>query len=248
MVKILLNKKQQKIIYNIHQASNRWVVFFGGLMSDRKGTKALAFENFCKKNNFSYIRFDYLGHGDSDLDFTKCNINIWLENCLDIIDNLTEEKIIIIGSSLGGWLALLTGLKRPERIQGIITIAVAADFTEDLIWDILTTENKQKLQKGEIYNLPSEYCDGNYPITMDLIKSGRENFLLRNKKKINLKQKIRLFHGMQDEDVPYQYSIDVAQRLASKDVNLTLVKNGDHRMSNDSEIKLVCDAILELDK
>jgi pimeloyl-ACP methyl ester carboxylesterase len=234
----LEDSKGRKIYYDIIGDGQDAIIFAGGLMSDKEGSKAITFEKFAIEAKRSYIRFDYLGHGISDAKFQETNINDWRDNLFLIIDKLTTGKITLIGSSLGGWLVLLAALRRKERVKKIITIAAAPDFTEDLLWDDFSSKIKKQLEVGEIYNLPSDYCDGEYPISMQLIESGRENFLLRGGK-ININIPVRLLHGMEDKDVPYQYSQKIADKLTSNDVEVELIKSGDHRMSEPEILKQI---------
>ena len=228
-----------KIIYNKLSGDGNYYVFLGGLMSDRNGTKALFFEDYCRMHGFSYIRFDYLGHGESDLIFSECNIQTWLQNSCDIINNFTNGKVTIIGSSLGGWLMCLVAQKFPDKIKALIGIAAAPDFTENLMWNKFSDETKKLLSTGNIYNIPCDYDIQGYPITMDLIKSGRRNLILGSKSKLNINIPIKLFHGMEDQDVPYEYSINLAKKVTSDNVEVILIKNGDHRLSDEDSLKLI---------
>jgi len=241
----LITESGHKIIYDIVSGDDNYIVFLSGLMSDRLGSKATYLKEFCKKQGYSYICFDYLGHGDSDLKFTECTINTWLSNTQEILNKLVPNKAILVGSSLGGWLSLRAAELDARKIKAIVGLAAAPDFTEDLMWDIFSLEVKELLESGEIYNLPSDYCDGNYPITMELIKSGRENLLLR-KEKIDVDFPVRLFQGMKDDDVPYQYAIKIAENLVSEDVEVNLIKDGDHRLSTDEQLANIATTVTHL--
>ena len=228
----LITESGHKIIYDIVSGDDNYIVFLSGLMSDRLGSKATYLKEFCKKQGYSYICFDYLGHGDSDLDFTECNLDIWLANISEILDELIPKKAILVGSSLGGWLAIRLAEKKHPKIAAILGLAAAPDFTEDLIWSQLDKKNKELLKKGQIYNLPSEYCEANYAITYQLIESGRRNLLL-NKEKIKIEIPVRLLQAMEDDDVPYGYAIKLAEKITSKNLSLQLIKNSDHRLSDE---------------
>lgn len=238
-----ITKDGHKIVYNYLKGEQEFLVFLGGLMSDMEGTKAVFFEEYCKRKGYSYIRFDYLGHGESDLEFTDCTIDTWLNNVIEMLTIVVNEKVTLIGSSLGGWLMCLAAQRFSDQIKNLIGIAPAPDFTEYLIWDNLSESGKEELVNNNIYNLPS--CDEEgkpYPITMDLVKSGRKYLLLDSKSKLNINIPVRLFHGMQDEDVPYEYSIKLANQLSSTDVEVKLIKDGDHRLSDDKILKsIACD-------
>lgn len=220
------------------------IVFLGGLMSDMEGTKAIALEEYCKKHEYNFIRFDYLGHGESDGKFTDGTISKWKDNVIAVIDNLTEGAVLLVGSSLGGWLMHLAALERKDRIIAMIGIAAAPDFTKDLMWDMFDDNVKEELEEKGIYNMPSEYSDCPYPITMDLITDGKQNLLLD--KDIDLDIPVRLIHGTKDDDVPYELSMKLSERLISEDVQVTLVKKGDHRMSDDAAIQILCRTLEEL--
>jgi pimeloyl-ACP methyl ester carboxylesterase len=235
------DKSGHKIIYNHLELGTNYLVFLGGLMSDRKGSKALFFEDYARKNNYSYIRFDYLGHGDSDLAFTDCNIDIWLDNVLEILVKLTKDyQVNLLGSSLGGWLALLAAQKMPDKIAKILTIAAAPDFTEELIWSQLDQASRAKLLAGQIYNLSGcDDIDSYYPITIDLINSGRNNLLLANEQPLALTMPITLIHGMKDIDVSYEYSVRLVNKLIDNPLyspKLILLKQGDHRLSDQNSL------------
>ncbi len=228
----LIDKKNNKIIYDeVQNNHKKTIIFLSGLKSDRKATKASFFKKYAIQNHYHYICFDYAGHGDSDLEFQDCNIDIWLENIKEIIENLAKKEVVLIGSSLGAWLGLKIAELMPDKISAFIGISSAPDFTEDL-WRVFSDEVKKKLEKGEIYNLSSKYCEGEYPITLQLIESGRINLLLKAKE-ININKPVRLFHSMQDEDVDYNYSIKIMEKLTSKDAELKLFKDGNHSLSDE---------------
>lgn len=221
------------------------VIFLGGFMSDMEGTKAIALEHFCREKGYSFIRFDYFGHGYSSKTFTEGTISQWLENALKVIDDLTEGKQILVGSSMGGWLMLLTALKRPERIAALLGIASAPDFTEELIWQQFSPRQQQQLMEEGLVDLSSEYSDTPYPITKALIEDGR-NHLLLQKDTINITVPVRLIHGKKDDDVPAAVSERLHEKLASGDKKLILVHDGDHRMSTPENITLLCKTLSEI--
>jgi len=217
------------------------IIFMGGFISDMEGSKALFLEKFAKEKNIPFIRFDYFGHGKSSGKFTDGTIGRWKEDALKVIDELTDAPQILIGSSLGGWISLLSAIERPEKIAALIGIAPAPDFTEELIWDVLKPEEKEILQKEGMYVLPSEYCDDpeedDYPITMNLIEEARSHMLLGNP--ININCPVRLIHGKKDKDVPYQTSNRIKEKLTSKNVEITFVEDGDHRMSDEKNLEII---------
>jgi pimeloyl-ACP methyl ester carboxylesterase len=223
------------------------VVFLGGFMSDMMGIKATSLENFCKSKSYDFIRFDYFGHGKSSKVFTDCTIGMWKQNVLDVLDNLTTGKQIIVGSSMGGWLMLLAALERPQIVAGLIGVASAPDFTEDLIWDKLSGSLQNELQTTGRYDLKSEYGEAPYPITMSLIEEGRGHLLLRRVTPLGaISCPVRLIHGLKDEDVPSSLTTRLANLLSTNDVKINLVEDGDHRMSTPANIELLCNTLEEL--
>lgn len=219
------------------------IVFLGGFMSDMTGTKATALEQWAQKNNQSYIRFDYFGHGQSSGKFTDGTISIWKHNVLTVIDTLTEGPQIIVGSSMGGWLMLLAARERPEKTAAIIGIASAPDFTKNLMWDKMTNEQQKELTTNGSIDLPSDYSDEPYPTTLELIEDGKKHLLLDSA--IEITCPVQLIHGMKDDDVPYTLSVALAEKLTSQNVQTHLIKKSDHRMSSDDDIAFLLKTIEE---
>ena len=210
------------------------VLFLGGFQSDMSGTKATALEKYAQQNHVPFTRFDYYGHGLSSGDFQKGTISRWLDDSLAIVDQCKPE--ILIGSSMGAWIALLVAKIRPQ-IKTIITIAAAADFTEDLIWQKFTTTMKEELLQKNIYYLASDYDEKPQPITLQLIEDGRKHLLLR--KPLALSVAIHLIHGMKDKDVPWQTSLKLLETISNPNVKLTLIKGGDHRLAKPQHLDLL---------
>lgn len=229
------------------RADKPGVVFMGGFMSDMEGSKAVFLQEFCQQHDLQYTRFDYFGHGESTGDFTDGTITRWHEDALLVLDKITVGKQVFVGSSMGGWIALLCALARPERLHSLVGIAAAPDFTEDLIWHQLTNENKEMLRDVGVVNIPSCYDDGDpYPITMKLIEDGRKHLLLGGTVDINCP--VRLLHGMQDQDVPYQTTLEITKQLETDDVQILLSKAGDHRMSDEVSLNLLGNVLQEATK
>lgn len=198
------------------------------------GIKAQALADHCRARNRSLLRFDYFGHGASSGDFRAGSIGRWLEDALAVIDGLTEGPQILIGSSMGGWVALLAALARPERVAALIGIAPAPDFTEDLIWDRLSeAQKRQLLESGELAT-PSAYEADVIPITLRLVEEGRRHLLLRGP--IPLGCPVRILHGMEDPDVPYQTSLRFLKKLEGTEAVLELIEDGDHRLSRPEDL------------
>ncbi len=237
-----LNEKPQRIAYHTRPGtpgdSRPGVIFCGGFNSTMDGSKALALDALCTKEKLAFTRFDYQGHGVSDGDFVDGNIDRWLTDTLSIIDQLnTDRKHIIAGSSMGGWIATLAAKKRPDRIAGLITIAAAPDFTETLLPGRLNELQQQALVDGNIVIMHSAYDDSPYPLSPQLISESRQHCILHSRLKLDIP--VRLIHGTSDDDVPHQCSIDLLHTLQCDDAQLTLVKNGDHRLSSPPQLELL---------
>tara|TARA_R110002072_G_scaffold4093_6_gene28927 strand:- start:976 stop:1821 length:846 start_codon:yes stop_codon:yes gene_type:complete len=210
------------------------LIFLGGFMSDMTGTKATFLEDYAKQQGRAFVRFDYLGHGQSSGAVTDGTIGRWVDDTLAVIDDLTDGPQILIGSSMGGWIMLLAALQRKARIVGLQGIAAAPDFTENLMWETFSETVKETLIRDGVYKEPNAYSDTPYSITLKLIEDGRHHLLMGGK--IALDCPVRLLHGMADLDVPYQLSTKLARRLTGKDVEVQLVKEGDHRLSEPPQL------------
>lgn len=210
------------------------LVFLGGFMSDMSGGKAQALEGYARAQGRAFLRFDYRGHGASSGRFEDATIGDWRGDALAMLDEMTEGPQILIGSSMGGWIMLLAALARPERIAGLIGIAAAPDFTEDLIWARATAEQRAALENVGYVDNPSAYSEEPYRITRRLIEEGRGHLLLN--RPIALICPVRLIHGLEDPDVPWQTSLRLAEALESKDVEVTLVKGAGHRLSEPADL------------
>jgi pimeloyl-ACP methyl ester carboxylesterase len=233
-----------RIAYRRIRGKSPGIVFCTGFMSDMTGSKALAVEEWARRRGQACLRFDYRGHGESEGNFADGTIGLWKEDALGVFDAQTEGPQIVIGSSMGGWIALLLALARPTRVSGLIGIAAAPDFTEDLIWAKLPPPLRAKLETDGFFQEPSAYGETPYTITRALIEDGRRHLLLRGP--IAFTGKVRLLHGMLDPDVPWQWSPKIAEKLAGADTRVTLIKDGDHRLSREQDLKLLTDALDEL--
>ena len=240
----VIGDQDRKIAYHKTDGQGLTVIFCGGYMSDMEGTKALFLEKTCKELGLSYVRFDYSGHGQSSEEFTDGTIGKWKDDALAIIDQVTDGPLIIVGSSMGGWIGLLVSLARKERIAAFIGIAAAPDFTRELMWDKYSEAIKNTLKTEGVYLEPSEYSDEPYRVSYGLIQDG-ENHILLNKR-IELHCPIRLFHGLLDEDVPSEYSSRIAEKVMSDDVIISFNKNGDHRLSTEADLERLKSALVEL--
>ena len=224
------------LAYRKTDGSGPGVIFLHGLNSDMDGGKALALEALCRDRGRAFVRFDMFGHGQSDGAFRDGTISRWTEDAVVILDHLTTGPQVLVGSSMGGWVMLKTALARPDRIAGLMGIAAAPDFTEELMWAQFPDEAKDQLLRTGSIALPSDY-DEPYEITMGLIEDGRTNLLLRQS--IQLDKPMRLVHGMADADVPFETSTRIANQVTGEEVHLVLVKDGDHRLSRPEDLKLL---------
>ncbi len=229
-----------EIAYHQLTGEKTTLIFCGGFRSDMEGSKAIFLEEFCGDNGYGFVRFDYFGHGQSGGAFTDGSISMWLSDTLDIIDKLTTGKILIVGSSMGGWLMLLAALQRVERIHALIGIAAAPDFTDKLMWPAFSDSQKQTLLQEGVLHLPSEYGD-DLPITKKLIDDGKTQCLMDAP--IPLHCPIHLLQGMEDEDVPWNTALQLSDRLESTIITTHLIKDGDHRLSRPQDLALLAECI-----
>ncbi len=204
-------------------------------MSDMTGSKALCLEDFARRRGQAFLRFDYQGHGASSGRFEEGTIGLWSADAVAALDELTEGPQVLVGSSMGGWIMLLAALARPQRVAGLLGIAAAPDFTEDLMWDAYPPEVRETLEREGVYREPSDYGEEPYTITKALIDEGREHLLLRAP--VPIACPVRLIHGMADPDVPWELAVRLADRLESDDVEITLVKGGGHRLSEPEDLE-----------
>ena len=241
---ILTRDEGATIAYHRRSGKAPGVVFLGGFNSDMTGTKALALDAFCAATGRAFLRFDYFAHGASSGDFAEATIGRFLDDTLTVIDRLTEGKIVLVGSSIGGWLMLLAARARPQRIGALVGIAAAPDATEDLMWQRFSFERREAIITQGSVRIPSNYSEGGYLITRTLIEEARAHLVMREPLALNCP--IRLLHGMADPDVPWQTSLALAEHVAGRDVRVTLVKDGDHRLSRQSDIELLLQTLKPL--
>ena len=222
------------------------VMFLGGFSSDMTGTKAGALAAFARETGRAYVRFDYLGHGESSGSFSEGTIGRWAEDAIAVLDEVAEGPQVLVGSSMGGWIMILAALARPKRVAGLVGIAAAPDFTEDLMWRRYTPEIRAQLEEDGVYYEPSEYSDEPYPITMRLIEDGRRHLVLD--RPIPIHCPVRLIHGQKDEEVPWMTAPQIAERLLAEDVRVSLIKDGDHRLSRSQDLIRMRGAVAEMCK
>ena len=240
------SKKKQLYYTEIKSPNKTSVVFLHGLMSDISGKKVKYFKNLCKKNKINFLAFDYSGHGKSSGTFENSGIDDWINEAKEIIKKkLNNKKLIIMGSSCGGWVGAKLIWSIKNKIKGYIGIAAAPDFTKYLMWDTFSKKAKKIIQSGNIYKLKNEY-DGFYPIGKPLIGGGKKHLILNKKIKCNFP--IRLFHGKKDTVVPYEYSFKLSKTLISNDCIIILQEKGDHSLSQKNDLKKIGNELVNIVK
>jgi pimeloyl-ACP methyl ester carboxylesterase len=223
--------------------------WLGGFNSDMKGTKAAALDQWAQTHERALVRFDYSGHGESGGAFVDGTIGRWLEESVAVFEACCHGPQVVVGSSMGGWLALLLGQAMAERpaagasIAGMVLIAPAVDFTEELMWKQFPPEVKRQIEEKGVWERPSEYSEQPYLVTRGLIEDGRNHLLLGGM--IETGCPVRILQGVKDPDVPWRHAVDLAARFARDDVVLTLVKDGDHRLSRPEDIERLLAAVAE---
>ena len=222
--------------------------WLGGFNSDMRGTKALALDDFAAEHGRACVRFDYSGHGESGGAFADGTIGRWLEEAVAVFAQFCAGPQVVIGSSMGGWMALLLarGIRRrgitSASLAGLVLIAPAPDFTEALMWKGFAQEIREEIMTKGVWHRPSQYGDP-YPITRALIEEGRNHLLLGSA--IEVGCPVRVLQGAQDPDVPWQHAFALAQRLPAEDVVLTMIQDGDHRLSRPQDIARILAAVAE---
>lgn len=225
-------------------SSKAGILWLGGFHSDMKGEKATALHEQAVQAGRSFVRFDYFGHGESSGKFEDGTVGRWRSDALAVIDRLTSGPLVIAGSSMGGWMALLAMLARPDRVKALMLLAPAPDFTERLMWAQLDADAKRQIMERGYWMRPSPYDPVGYPITRQLIEEGR-NWLIMDKP-IPAHIPVRILQGGLDEDVPWSYSLELVERLRSRDVVWSLIKDGDHRLSRPQDIARMIETVLKL--
>jgi len=233
-----------RIAYHRSEGKTPCVVFLPGFRSDMTGDKATTLEKFCLARGQAFLRFDYTGHGASSGEFTDGTIGQWTSDAITAIEQLTSGNLVLVGSSMGGWIMLLTALALKSRVAGLIGIAAAPDFTEELMWAGFDAPTRAKLESNGVIQQPSEYDPVPTPITLALIEEGRNQLLLGGP--IALDCPVRLIHGKQDPDVPWQVAGRIAEALTSSDVETILVEDGDHRLSEPHDLERLTNVLAAL--
>lgn len=220
------------------------IVFLGGFMSDMSGVKATWLESFAGQVGCPYLRFDYTGHGASEGRFEDGTISSWLGDTLAVLERLTEGPQVLIGSSMGGWLALLAALECPERVVGVVGIAAAPDFTEELVSSELSADQRDTLMREGVVYIDTPYGEKPYAFTRALIDDGRKHLLLGGS--IGVGCPVRLVQGYDDNDVPWEMAMAIMNRIGHEDCAVTLIKDGDHRLSRPQDLAKIGAAVEDI--
>ncbi len=222
------------------------VIWFGGFRSDMRASKAEALDAWAAERGGRFVRFDYSGHGESGGSFADGTISRWLEESLAVVSTYAPEQPILVGSSMGAWIATLAAIRLARECggggpAGLVLIAPAIDFTERLMWDVFPADIRETIEREGVFYRPSLYSDEPYPITRNLIEDGRRHLILGAP--VQTGAPVHILQGMRDPDVPWEHAMSFVERLPGEDVQLTLVKDGDHRLSRPEDIDRLIRAV-----
>ena len=233
------------ISYNAFRGKNPGVIFLHGFRSDKNGTKVIDLQEFCQQKGHSFLSFDAFGHGQSSGDLLDGTIGRWAEDALYVLDNLTEGPQILVGSSFGGWISVLVARQRPDRIAGLVGLAAAPDFTEDLMWNTFSEDQRRQMsERGEVVLQDPADPRGAWHIPKLLIDEARNHLVLRGP--IAITCPVRLIHGQADDDVPWQQALQLAEGMDGADVQVTLIKDAGHRLSRPQDLARIRQVVGEL--
>ncbi|MAK81426.1 alpha/beta hydrolase [Phenylobacterium sp.] len=219
------------------------VVWMGGFRSDMAGTKAEALAQWALQTGRGYVRFDYFGHGESEGDFTQGTITRWREDALAVLDELAPGPVVPVGSSMGGWIACLAAMVRPDQVRGLVLVAPAPDFTEKLMGPEIDSAARRSLAETGVWMRPSDYGEP-YPISRTLLEDGDRWSILPGP--VPITAPVRILQGGEDADVPWRHALELAQAIKSPDVVFQLIKDGDHRLSRPEDLARLIAAVEEL--
>lgn len=219
-------------------------VWLGGFKSDMSGTKAQALAEWARGRDQGFLRFDYSGHGQSGGRFEERVLSDWLNDALAVIDGQSQGPLVLVGSSMGGWIACLAARERPQRLRGLLLIAPAADFTERLLWASLDAGARQRILETGRFERPSDYGPDPYVITRALIEDGRRHLIMGGP--IPFDGPVRILQGARDPDVPHEHAQALASLIRAQDIRFDLVADGDHRLSRKEDLERLCALATEL--
>ena len=234
-----------KLAYHYTKGENQnkapLVMFLGGYRSDMNGTKANYFEQQCIARGQSYLRFDYSGHGQSEGIFEECLLGDWLGDAVDMLDHASSGPVVLVGSSMGGWLALLLAKARAEHIKGLIGIAAAPDFTEDMYEKRLSSEQQKQLMTDGMVYVENDYSDEPYAFSKRFYEEAKTHLLLHEKQ--SAAHPMRLIQGKDDVDVPWETAVKIQKTYGLADEDIMLVEGGNHSLSRPEDLELIDSAI-----
>ena len=249
MIEVGPDNASRRIAVRARAGASPGLFWLGGFKSDMCGTKALALDAWAAEHKRACVRFDYSGHGESEGDFVEGTIGRWLEESAAVFEKFCTGPQVVIGSSMGGWMALLLARELARRpaprvsLKGLVLIAPAPDFTEELMWKGFSSDIRHQIETTGVWLRPSEYGDP-YPITRNLIEEGRQHLLLGGT--IEVGCPVHILQGAQDPDVPWKHAFALAHRLPADDVVLTMIQDGDHRLSRPQDIARILAAVAEM--
>lgn len=244
MSEYLQTPSGRRIAFRRSSGAGPGLVFLGGFKSDMTGTKAAWLHDWASGQNRAFLRFDYSGHGDSGGRFEDGCIGDWLQDAQDVIDALTEGPQVLVGSSMGGWIALLLARAIPERVAGLVTIAAAPDFTQQGFWAGFSEAQRETLMREGRIERPSDYSDQPYVITRRLIEDGRRHLVMD--RPLPLPFPVRMLQGTADADVPTDWALRLLGHATGDDMRLTLVKGADHRFSTPECLALIAASVADV--
>ena len=233
----------QPIAYRASAGQGPTIVWLGGFRSDMTGTKAEALHAWAEGAGRAFVRFDYGGHGASKQPYDQCTVSSWLADTLTVIDKLTEGPVVLVGSSMGGWMALLAAKARKERVKALVLIAPAPDFTESLWGELSFAERRAVADQGRFVR-PAYYGGTPDVFTRALFEDGRKHLVLPDA--IPFDGPVRIMHGQKDDAVHWRLSLLLAERITSEDLVLSLIKDGEHRLSRPADLNLLIDMVDEV--
>lgn len=243
-IRHLETERGRRLAYAKTDGVGPTVVFLGGLRSDMEGTKALHLEAWARARGQSFLRFDYSGHGVSSGTFEEGSVAEWAEDAIDILEAVTAGPLVLVGSSMGGWVSLATTKALGARVVGLVTVAAAPDFTQDEWWAGFSAEQQEALQRDGRLELPSDYDDGPYVVTLKLIEDSRRILVFRDP--LPLPMPVRFLHGTSDEVVPTALALRLLEHAEGSDMRLTLVDGADHRFSTPDCLELITNTVEEV--
>lgn len=240
---ILERPDGQRLAWRKVSGEGPTVVWLGGFRSDMTGTKAQALAEWALERNRAFVRFDYFGHGESSGDFVDGTISRWREDALAVLDELTTGDVILVGSSMGGWLSCLLTLARPDRVKALLLVAPAADFTSKLMAPEMSDADRAEMAANGVWLRPSDYGEP-YPISRALLEDGETWSILPGP--LNLNVPVWILQGGQDADVPWRHALVLSEAVVSENSVFTLIRDGDHRLSRPQDIARLIAALEEL--